>query len=373
MLWDRARSKSLLWVAGLAVLAAACGDGAASDAMSPATSDSPADSRAHAAATTALAGSGASATAGTGAMSARAAANTAAGAAQAGAGHAGAAGPASSGAPGDPSTAAASNTPPNLTPLGPGTCCPDGKCLCRAEPPAALSGDKGPHTPMLYELAAVGCAFYPADAPPPYAAVAMADGFGGSGGCDSVQIGEWGPFYASHGIVALIIDTGTGDQASARGEALRGGITALKAENEKAGSPLFGKLAGRYGSAGFSMGGGGSGLAAAADKSLLSSVAIMPWNTSPAADGGNVPSLIICGASDGVAPCSAHGTPAYAKLGMQTPKMRVTVASDYNGQPSAAMGASGGYALAFQKLFLEGDERWRPLLVMAKSDETTIK
>jgi hypothetical protein len=53
--------------------------------------------------------------------------------------------------------------------------------------------------------------------------------------------------------------------------------------------------------------------------------------------------------------------------------MRVTVASDNNGQPSAAMGASGGYALAFQKLFLEGDERWRPLLVMAKSDETTIK
>ena len=264
-----------------------------------------------------------------------------------------------------------STTPPDLTPLGPGMCCPDGKCLCRAEPPSTLSGDKGPHTPAQFEIAGLGCVFYPSDAPPPYAAVALADGFGGSGGCDSVQIGEWGPLYASHGIVAMIIDTGTGDQASLRGEELTAGITALKAENDKSESPLFGKLAGRYGTSGFSMGGGGSAYAAQADKTLLSSVAIMPWNTDAAAVGGSVPTLIVCGDNDAVAPCSAYGTKAYTKA--EGPKMRATISSDYNGQPSAAMGASGGYALAFQKLFLEGDERWRPLLVMAKSDETTIK
>ena len=31
------------------------------------------------------------------------------------------------------------------------------------------------------------------------------------------------------------------------------------------------------------------------------------------------------------------------------------------------------YGLAFQKVFLEGDERWRPLLVAAPNDMTTIK
>lgn len=223
---------------------------------------------------------------------------------------------------------------------------------------------------MQYAVEGLGCVFYPTDAPPPYAAVAIADGFGGSGGCDSVQTQEWGPLYASHGIVSMIIETGTGDQASARGAALIEAIAAFKAEHEKSDSPLFGKLAGRYGTSGFSTGGGGSAVATQTDATLLSSVAIMPWGSESA---GSVPTLIVCGESDGVAPCSAYGTKAYAAVGGMAPKMRVTVASGHNGQPSAAMGATGAHALAFQKLFLEGDERWRPLLVAAMSDESTIK
>jgi hypothetical protein len=224
---------------------------------------------------------------------------------------------------------------------------------------------------MRFEVPGVGCVFYPTDAPPPYAAVAIADGFGGSGGCDSVQTEEWGPLYASHGIVAMLIETGTGDQANARGEALINAVAAFKAENEKSESPLFGKLAGRYGTSGFSTGGGGTTFAAHSDMSLLSSVAIMPWG--PTKEAGSVPTLVVCGDQDGVAPCSAYGNAAYMSVDSAAPKMRVTVSSEHNGEPSAASGATGAYALAFQKLFLEGDQRWRPLLVSAKSDETTIK
>lgn len=253
----------------------------------------------------------------------------------------------------------------------PGSCCPDGKCLCHGDAPAALSGGSGPYTPMHYDLTGVGCLYYPSDAQPPFAAVAIADGFGGSGGCDSEQIGEWGPLYASHGIAAMIVDSGSGAQSDARGDVLIESIAALKAENGRNDSPLFGKLAGRYGTSGFSMGGGGSSFAAKADATLLSSIAIMPWG---AADGGStVPTLIICGASDGIQPCSSYGTKAYASIDASVPKMRVTITSDSNGQPSADNGNSGAYALAFQKVFLEGDQRWRPLLVGAKSDETTIK
>jgi hypothetical protein len=253
----------------------------------------------------------------------------------------------------------------------PGSCCSDGNCLCRGEAPAALSGATGPYTPTHYDLTGVGCMYYPSDAQPPFAAVAIADGFGGSGGCDSVQIGEWGPLYASHGIAAMIVDTGSGAQPNARGDALIQSIAALKAENERKDSPLFGKLAGRYGTSGFSMGGGGSSFASKTDATLLSSVAIMPWG---AADGGSqVPTLIVCGATDAIEPCSTYGTKAYASIDASLPKMRVTITSDSNGQPSADNGNSGAYALAFQKVFLEGDQRWRPLLVGAKSDETTIK
>ena len=45
--------------------------------------------------------------------------------------------------------------------------------------------------------------YYPINATPPYASIAIVPGF--SALPSSVQ--EWGPFYASHGIVAIIIGT----------------------------------------------------------------------------------------------------------------------------------------------------------------------
>lgn len=255
--------------------------------------------------------------------------------------------------------------------MGAGMCCADGNCLCHGPAPTALTSDDGPYATDSYSITGVGCVYYPTDAEPPFAAVAISDGFLGSGGCGSFQTGAWGPLYASHGIVAMIVNTGSSDQPSARGRALSEGIAAFKEENEDASSPLSGKLAGRYGTSGFSMGGGGTTYASRDDSSLLTSVAIMPWG--PVSSGITVPTLIICGASDGTASCRSHGTPAYDGISDSVPKMRVEVSGGHNGQPSAGGGASGEYGLAFQKVFLEGDERWRPLLVAADSEETNIR
>ena len=52
--------------------------------------------------------------------------------------------------------------------------------------------------------------------------------------------------------------------------------------------------------------------------------------------------------------------------------MRVQVTSGHIGQPSAGGGSSGKMGLAFQKAYLEGDERWKKLLVEADSEETNI-
>ena len=253
---------------------------------------------------------------------------------------------------------------------GKGMCCKDGNCLCHGPDPMGLTSSKGPYNTKSYTVGA-GCIFYPTDAEPPFAAVAVSDGFLGAGGCSSFQTGQWGPFYASHGIVAMIVNTGSSDQPNQRARALASGISAFKSENMKSGSPLMGKLAGRYGTSGFSMGGGGTTYAARDDKTLLSDVAIMPWG--PVNSGVTVPTLVICGSSDGTAPCASHGTPAYNGISNDVPKMRIQISSGHAGQPSSGGGMSGKVGLAFQKVFLEGDERWRPLLVGAMSVATNIK
>jgi hypothetical protein len=220
-------------------------------------------------------------------------------------------------------------------------------------------------------VAGAGCIFYPTNADAPFAAVTVSDGFGGAGGCNSAQTGQWGPLYASWGIVAMIIDTGASDQPNVRGQKLTAGIAAFKSENMKMGSPLMGKLSGRYGTSGFSMGGGGTTYTAAADSTLLTNVAIMAWG--PVTTGIKVPSLFICGSSDTLAGCGTMGTPAYDGIPDTVPKMRVTINSGHAGQPSSGGGKSGQYGLAFQKVFLENDQRWRPLLVGVMSDATNIK
>lgn len=253
---------------------------------------------------------------------------------------------------------------------GTGECCADGNCLCHGPVPNSLTADRGPFKTQSYSHSA-GCIYYPTDAEPPFAAVAVSDGFLGSGGCGRTQTNEWGPLYASWGIVTMIINTTGSDQPNVRGRKLSAAIEAFKAENQKSGSPLYQKLAGRYGTSGFSMGGGGTTYAAAADPSLRTSVAIMPWG--PTQTPVKIPTLIICGSSDGIAPCGSHGTPYYGRLSNDMPKMRVEVSGGHNGQPSAGGSASGRAGLAFQKVFLEGDERWRPLLLSVRAAQTTIK
>jgi hypothetical protein len=254
---------------------------------------------------------------------------------------------------------------------GSGMCCPDGNCLCHGPNPTALTAERGPYMTQSYTVTGAGCVYYPTNAEPPFAAVSVSDGFLGSGGCGSFQTGQWGTFYASWGIVTMIVDTGSLDQPDQRAQALLDGIAAFKAENTKNGGPLNGKLSGRYGTSGFSMGGGGTTIAARRDKTLLTDVAIMPWG--PTNTGISVPTLVICGSSDGTASCSSHGTPAYRGIPDTVPKMRIEISSGHAGQPSSGRGGSGQVALAFQKVFLEGDTRWRPLLVAADSEETNIK
>jgi hypothetical protein len=312
-------------------------------------------------------GSGTGATAaGTGATSAGTGATAAAGSSgssgsAAGSGQAGSMPMAGTMAP-----AAGTGSP---TSMGKGMCCASGDCLCHGDPPSAPTNMPGPFKTAMYDIPSAGCVHYPMDAEPPFAAVTISDGFGGSGGCGPSQTGQWGPLYASWGIVAMIIHTGAGDQPQQRGQKLSAGVEAFKMENMKMGSPLMGKLSGRYGTSGFSMGGGGTTFSAMKDPMLKSNVSIMAWT--PATSGIMVPSLFIFGSSDTLA--GTMGMSSYRSIADSVPKMAVTVNSGHAGQPSSGGGASGKAGLAFQKVYLEGDERWKPILLMIDATDTNIK
>lgn len=254
-------------------------------------------------------------------------------------------------------------------PMGDGECCSDGDCTCHGPAPTGLTSENGPYQTRTYTVSA-GCIHYPTNAEGKLSAVAVSDGFVGTGGCRSIQTGGWGPLLSSWGIATMIINTGSADQPNVRGRKLTAGIAAFKEENMKSGGPLSGKLSGRYGTMGFSMGGGGTTYASRDDKTLKSSIAVMPWG--PVRSGIEVPTLVICGSSDGIAPCGSHGTPLFRSLG-DTPNMKITVSAGHSGQPSAGRNISGQVGLAFQKVFLEGDERWLSALKSANNDGTNIQ
>jgi dienelactone hydrolase len=273
-----------------------------------------------------------------------------------GGGMAGMSGGGMAGATGGGGMAGASGGPP----VGMGMCCSDGNCLCHGPAPTALTSMAGPYKTAMYTVS-TGTIYYPMDADPPLAAIAIIPGFLNTG----PEMAPWGPFYASWGFVLETTSSGAADTPDIRAGELLAAVKEMKAENTKMGSPIFGKLSDRFGTTGYSMGGGGTTMAASMDSTLKTSIGLAAWGGT--GQGTMVPSLLFCGDADTVAPCNMSD-PVYQQIPMSTPKMEIVVpgATHFNwfDPADAGGGMSGKYALAFQKVFLEGDTRWKPLLVM---------
>ena len=101
----------------------------------------------------------------------------------------------------------------------------------------------------------------------------------GGWGCGEQAMAAWGPFYASHGIVAMAIGTPAPwtDSPADRCKALLDASSALQSEHEREGSPLLGRLdVSRRAVQGYSLGGGGAQLAALTDQTLKCVIALNP-------------------------------------------------------------------------------------------------
>lgn len=202
----------------------------------------------------------------------------------------------------------------------------------------------------------------PVGAEPPFASVVVVPGFVSP----ESSIRAWGPFLASHGIIALTIGTnGGGDPPEVRARALLDGIETLRAEHERADSPVQGQMAlDRFGVMGWSMGGGGTLIAANGNPDLRAAVTFAAWSPGARFDEDQVPTLLLAGSADALAGGQSQGF--FESIPESTPKMLFEVAGGSHSvanDPRSADGQIGRYGLSWLKVYLEGDERYMQFLL----------
>jgi dienelactone hydrolase len=214
-----------------------------------------------------------------------------------------------------------------------------------------------------------GTIWYPTDGTPPYPFVAVVPGFVSY----ESSIASWGPFLASHGIVTITIDTNTtADQPPTRAAALLDALESVAAEHERSGSPLMGKLdKSRQALMGWSMGGGGTLIAANRTPTLKAAISMCGWNPTGWYAENKVPSLMFASLGDPLAGGQSQGF--YATIPESTPKMLIEAGIGDHflaNNPANMSGMIGRYGLSWMKVFLQGDERYRQFLLQMPSGTT---
>jgi dienelactone hydrolase len=206
----------------------------------------------------------------------------------------------------------------------------------------------------------------------PLAAVAIVPGFN----TPESSIIAWGPFLASHGIVALTIGTNSPtDSADARARALLDALETLKAENARGGGPLEGKLAlDHLGVMGWSVGGGGVLIATSSTPSLKAAITLAAFSPGGQFPNDQVPTLFLAGSADPNAGGQSQGI--FASLPATTPKMLFEVEGgphEIGNDPTNADGEVGRYGLSWLEVFLVGDDRYRQFLEEAPASASDFQ
>jgi dienelactone hydrolase len=209
--------------------------------------------------------------------------------------------------------------------------------------------------------------YYPTNATPPFASIAIVPGY--LSPQSSIQ--DWGPFLASHGIVVMTIGTNSiFNDPSQRRDGLLDAIVTIAEENTRIDSPLFGNIdTDKFAVGGWSMGGGGAQLAAAADQTLKAVVALCPWldaQTTPANLDHPVPVLIFSGEIDVIAPPSAHANVHYDYTPQATDKLLFELNNaghNVANSPTGGQDQIGKIALSWLQHYLIGDSCYCPLLL----------
>jgi len=203
--------------------------------------------------------------------------------------------------------------------------------------------------------------YYPINAPEPLASIVIVPGWG----MPESTMQDWGPFFASWGIIAMTIGTNnpSTDWPEDRAEALLDAIETIKQENDRIDSPVNGRIdLNSFAVSGWSMGGGGAQLAAVMEHTLKAVIALCPWLDNwvlePDDLNHSVPTLIFSGQYDVNAPPYLHANIHYNYTPSTTDKLlfEVEYGDHYvaNG-PYGGSGHVGDRALKWINNYLLGD------------------
>ncbi len=210
--------------------------------------------------------------------------------------------------------------------------------------------------------------FYPENATPPFASIVIVPGYATL----ESSIQNWGPFFASHGIVTMTIGTNSiFDQPEDRKDALLDALETMRHENTRINSPMYNSIdTNRFALGGWSMGGGGAQLAAVEDPSLKAVIAMCPWLNNLTLSSSDLnhssPVLIFSGQIDAISPPGIHANVHYDFTPQSTDKLiyEIELASHLvaNG-PEGGNGEVGRIALSWLKKYLIEDDCYCPLLL----------
>lgn len=213
--------------------------------------------------------------------------------------------------------------------------------------------------------------YYPSDASRPVGGVAIAPGFTER----RQHIDWWGPRLASHGFAVLVLETNDPrERPEARAAALAAAVQLIGEEGARLTSPLFGLIDPRkMALMGHSMGGGGALIAAdSLGDQIQAVIPYTPWQPEGDFDRITAPTLVIAGAADRIAPPEEHSWPHFQSVPATTPKVYLEVeggdhfiADSTRGQD---LGTLGRYAIAWLKLHLDDDVRYREFIYGAPAD-----
>jgi predicted dienelactone hydrolase len=223
---------------------------------------------------------------------------------------------------------------------------------------AALDASRGPYAVASTSVSSLvsgfggGTIYYPTTTGDgTFGAVAISPGFTATWS----SIAWLGPRIASHGFVVIGIETNTlYDQPAQRGDELLAALTYLTTQSSVRGRVDASRLA----VAGHSMGGGGT-LEAARDRpSLQAAVPLAPWDLTKSWSDLRVPTLIVGGESDTIAPVASHSIPFYTSIPAATEKAFLELNNASHFFPQTVNTLTGRLAVAWLKRFVDNDTRY---------------
>ncbi|MFI9593187.1 alpha/beta hydrolase family protein [Nonomuraea sp. NPDC052265] len=208
-----------------------------------------------------------------------------------------------------------------------------------------------------------GTVYYPTDTSQgTFGAIAISPGYTATWS----SLAWLGPRIASHGFVVIGIETNTiYDQPAGRGRQL---LAALDYLTSASPSAVRGRIdASRLAVAGHSMGGGGTLEAADARPSLQAAVPLAPWNLTKSWSGLRVPTMIIGGEADTIAPVATHSEPFYQSIPSSVEKAYLELNGASHFFPQVTNTTMAKSMVAWLKRFVDDDTRYDQFLCPAPS------